>query len=211
MKTCPSCGSATVSEVRDDDVTCGSQKTTVRVRGDWCGTCGEVVFSGDALKTREDAYLKMKNKNYIMTTTAVTSRVRTVTAVGRYSGADQTVQDVLKTSSEHFFRENAEETLPSGERYVTVSCIVTDWDTMREVGTLEFYREHPRGPWKRIDDLERHNAAMNAQWNLMSSGDVDEEKIVKKSTGFWIVFGVVGIAMILFAYMLDQGLKGVLP
>ena len=51
---------------------------------------------------------------------------------------------------------------------------------------------------------------MNARWNLMSSGDSEEEQIVKKSAGTWIVFAVIGIGMILFTYMIQQGLKGVL-
>lgn len=199
-----------ISEIRDDVISYGSQQTTARILGDWCTTCGEAVFEGDALKMREDAFLKMKNKNYITTTTAVTSKVRAITIVGRYSGSDKPVEDILKATSEHFFQENSEERLPSGEGYVTVFHIVTDWDTMRVEGTLEFYRESPGGPWKRIDDLERHNAAMEAQWNLMSSGDSEEEQIVKKSAGTWIVFAVIGIAMILFTYMIQQGLKGML-
>jgi YgiT-type zinc finger domain-containing protein len=57
---CPSCGAAMLYETRADVLEYKGAYRTVDVLGWWCTECDEAIFTGNALRDRENAHLVLE-------------------------------------------------------------------------------------------------------------------------------------------------------
>jgi HTH-type transcriptional regulator/antitoxin MqsA len=59
-QACPECGSTMRHEKRTDEVTYLGHARTLKTLGWWCSSCDEAILEGDALRSRERAFLELK-------------------------------------------------------------------------------------------------------------------------------------------------------
>lgn len=57
---CPECGGDMQHERREDALTYKGHTKKVKTLGFWCSSCGEAIFTGDALERRELAFQELK-------------------------------------------------------------------------------------------------------------------------------------------------------
>jgi HTH-type transcriptional regulator/antitoxin MqsA len=57
---CPECGGEMRFEKRTDQVEYQGKTRSLKILGWWCSNCDEAIFSGEALREREVAFLELK-------------------------------------------------------------------------------------------------------------------------------------------------------
>ncbi len=57
---CPECGGQMAFEKRANKITYLGHSRTLKTLAWWCGSCGEAILDGDALRVRETAFLELK-------------------------------------------------------------------------------------------------------------------------------------------------------
>jgi YgiT-type zinc finger domain-containing protein len=62
MRPCPKCGGQMTFKTKVERLMYKGHVKTIESKGWWCGTCGDGVLNGDALKASEEAFAECKAK-----------------------------------------------------------------------------------------------------------------------------------------------------